>query len=270
MDHGTTIGSWVNGIVCQCEVYGMVWYLSEMKLTTSFLFLYVFALELSKSNGFSPRTHSLSQSAVTTKTRLELSLLDTADVAVALPMPSQMSTTLPFPAINQNSVAYTTSTLFSAEDGGGIVDILRNIAIAITAVLFLLAGLTYLTASVLIPAAAKELEQECKALAPELWEEYQKRLEPGQTIAQRPELMQELGAKLQPLLDAKIEKQFEEKKAQGIDVSEEEKAWRAIDSLNNKQNPPSSSKPSSETGPVLDLTTTQSQWDDDEEELKKK
>ena len=61
-----------------------------------------------------------------------------------------------------------------------------------------------MTASVLIPAAAKELEKECLELAPDLWEEYQAKLEPGQTIDQRPELMQELGTKLQPMLDAKV------------------------------------------------------------------
>ena len=84
------------------------------------------------------------------------------------------------------------------------MDIIRNIAVAITAVLFLLAGITLVTASILIPAAAKELEKECLELAPELWDEYQAKLEPGQTIDKRPELMQELGEKLQPMLDAKI------------------------------------------------------------------
>jgi hypothetical protein len=87
---------------------------------------------------------------------------------------------------------------------GGVLDIVRNIAIAITAVAILFAGITLLTASVLIPAAAKELEKECLELSPELWAEYQAKLDPGQTIDQRPELMQELGTKLQPLLDAKI------------------------------------------------------------------
>ena len=75
------------------------------------------------------------------------------------------------------------STLLVSDEG--IVDILRNVAIAVTAVIFLLAGLTFLVASVIVPAAAKELEKECKELAPELWDEYQTRLEPGETIDRR-------------------------------------------------------------------------------------
>eukprot|EP00980_Cylindrotheca_fusiformis_P029877 scaffold24004_cov137-Cylindrotheca_fusiformis.AAC.1 len=53
-------------------------------------------------------------------------------------------------------------------------------------------------------------------------------------MGNRPDLMQELGAKLQPLLDEKIERQFEESKAKGIDVSKDEAAWKAIDQLNDK------------------------------------
>lgn len=103
--------------------------------------------------------------------------------------------------------AANTNTLFfllADSDGNSVVDILRSIAVGITAILFLLAGLTYVTAALIIPAAAKELEKECLELAPDLWREYQTKLEPGETMAQRPDLMQELGIKLQPLIDQKI------------------------------------------------------------------
>ena len=183
---------------------------------------------------------------IKTATRLDVSSWETLDI---------------------NHHAVLSSNFFLAQDGGaggGVVDIIRNFAIAVTAIVFLGAGVTFLTASVLIPAAAKELEQECKDLAPEMWDEYQALLEPGQTMAQRPDLMQELGAKLQPLLDAKIERGFAEKKSQGIDVSEEERAWKAIDNFNaipNRNEPPQTSTTSSMG---LDLTTTQDQWDDDD------
>mmetsp|Transcript_38330 Transcript_38330/g.89143 ORF Transcript_38330/g.89143 Transcript_38330/m.89143 type:complete len:133 (-) Transcript_38330:156-554(-) len=85
-----------------------------------------------------------------------------------------------------------------------MMDILRNVGIAALAIIFLGAGLTFLTASVVVPAAARELEKECLELAPDLWREYQTKLEPGETIDQRPDLMQEVGQKLQPLLDAKL------------------------------------------------------------------
>lgn len=153
------------------------------------------------------------------------------------------------------------SLLVAQEDGGGgMIDILRNVAIGITAIVFVLAGLTYMTASVIIPAAAKELETECKELAPELWEQYQAKLEPGQTMGQRPDLMQELGAKLQPLLDAKIERQFAENKEKGIDVSQDERAWKALDALSKSPSQPA------EQGPTLNLSTTAGQWDDDDDD----
>ena len=163
-----------------------------------------------------------------------------------------------------STLGYTSSLLVS--DEGGVLDILRSIAVGITAILFLLAGLTYLTASVIVPAAAKELEKECKELAPELWDEYQTKLEPGQTMGQRPDLMQELGAKIQPLLDAKIERQFAEKKEQGIDVSEDERAWKALDDISKKvPNPQAPTAPSPPKGPAS--SSMGNQWDDDDEAI---
>ncbi len=92
-------------------------------------------------------------------------------------------------------------------DTSEVIATLRTIAVGITAVLFFLAGLTLVMANIIIPAAANELEKECKELSPELWDEYVAKLESGQTMATRPDLIQELGSKLQPLLDAKIAQQ---------------------------------------------------------------
>lgn len=103
-------------------------------------------------------------------------------------------------------------------DTGGIFSILQTVAVVITAGLFLLAGLTVLTANMIIPEAAKELEKECLELAPDLWAEYQAKLDEGQTIANRPDLMQELGNKLQPLLDAKLAKLEAEGKVEITDL----------------------------------------------------
>jgi hypothetical protein len=88
--------------------------------------------------------------------------------------------------------------------GGTAFDVVRNIAAGITVVIFLLAGLTFLYASFIIPAAAQELEKECKELDPQLWEQYIARLGEGETMGQRPDLMQELGVQLQPLLEEKL------------------------------------------------------------------
>jgi hypothetical protein len=87
---------------------------------------------------------------------------------------------------------------------GGAFDAVRNIAAGITVIVFLLAGLTFLYASFIIPAAAQELEKECRELDPQLWDQYVARLGEGETMGQRPDLMQELGVKLQPLLEEKL------------------------------------------------------------------
>jgi hypothetical protein len=108
------------------------------------------------------------------------------------------------PVLSTLDVSTISTTSLWLADTSAIIDILRTIAVGITALLIFLAGSTLLLANIIIPAAAKELEKECNELAPELWVEYQAKLEPGQTMANRPDLMQELGAKLQPLLDAKI------------------------------------------------------------------
>lgn len=159
-----------------------------------------------------------------------------------------------------------------SDGAGGVLGIFQNLAIGIGVIVAVFIGLNVLAATVIIPAAAKELEQECKELAPEMWEEYQRKLEPGQTMGQRPDLIQELGIKLQPLLDAKIEKQFADSKAKGMDVSEDEAAWKAIDKFNDKiptipsMASPSSPKPDDGTV-IIDVTNVGgNQWDDDGED----
>lgn len=81
------------------------------------------------------------------------------------------------------------SSLFN----GNVGEIFQNVAVAITAILFLLAGLTYVAAAVLVPAGAQQLELECTALIPDTWKEYVGRLEEGQEMKDRPDLMFELG-----------------------------------------------------------------------------
>lgn len=87
---------------------------------------------------------------------------------------------------------------------------LQNIAVGVVAVLFLIAGLTVLTATVLVPKAAEQLEEETRALRPELWEEFQRRLAPGETLVQRPDLLQELGNIMQPIIIANAERRADE------------------------------------------------------------
>jgi hypothetical protein len=153
-------------------------------------------------------------------------------------------------AIQQSGIELNLDAL---DDAG---DIVINIAYALTAIVFIFAGLTVVTASVILPAAAKELEQECKELAPGLWEEYTALLKDGESISNRADLMQELGVKLQPLIDAKVEAQFASAKEKGIDVSQDEAAWRALDP---KKKPYMKRKKTAAAA----AAASSSQWDDD-------
>ena len=174
-------------------------------------------------------------------------------------------------SIMEASTSRATESVFlllSDGDAGGMMEnaggILQNIAIGVTAIIFLLAGLTYLTASIIVPAAAKELEQECKELAPELWDEYTARLEPGQQMSQRPDLMQEMGMKLQPLLEAKIAAMDNEGAEEGSGV--------LPTALETTMNPMTSAAPApketEEEATVITLTSAD-QWDDEEKSTKK-
>ena len=107
----------------------------------------------------------------------------------------------------ENKAIQASSLLLSDELLGQAGEILRNVAVGVTAVIFLLAGLTFIFASFIIPQAAAQLEKEAKELAPGLWAEYEAKLGEGETMAMRPELMQELGAKMQPYIEEKIRAQ---------------------------------------------------------------
>jgi hypothetical protein len=94
---------------------------------------------------------------------------------------------------------------------GSLGEGLRTVAIGITVIVFFLAGFAYFTAAILIPKAAEQLELECKELAPELWEEYASKLGPGETLATRPDLLQELGNKITPLIEQKIRREQQDR-----------------------------------------------------------
>ena len=133
-----------------------------------------------------------------------------------------------------------------SEDGGGIIDTVRNVAAGITAILFLLAGVTFLYGSFIIPAAAQELEKECKELDPQLWDQYAAKLGEGETMATRPDLMQELGTKLQPMIEAKLR------------AMDEKGELNALQTTLNPYNKAESSG-SENSAPVM--PSTSSQWD---------
>ena len=93
------------------------------------------------------------------------------------------------------------TSLFNTNFG----ELARNVALGITAIVFLFVGLTSLAASVLIPAGAEQLKIECNLFMPDKWEEYLDKLEEGQEMKDRPDLMFELGLLLNKIKADRLE-----------------------------------------------------------------
>jgi hypothetical protein len=85
------------------------------------------------------------------------------------------------------------SSSMAVADG---IDIVKNILIGVGGIVAVILLITVVFSTYLIPEAAKQLERQAKEVDPALWNEYESKLEPGETIAMRPELMQELGNKV--------------------------------------------------------------------------
>lgn len=151
---------------------------------------------------------------------------------------------------------FQTNPFWIAE--GGAMEMARNIALGVTAMVFLLAGVTFLYGAYIIPAAAEELEQECKELDPELWEEYSAKLGEGETIGTRPDLMQELGAALQPLLEAKI-------RAMDVEKEKGQGSSSFPSALQTTMSPFPAAPKKEVVEEVFPTIQTMSTWDDDEE-----
>jgi hypothetical protein len=86
------------------------------------------------------------------------------------------------------------------------MDTVKNIAIAVGGIIAVLAAFAILFSTFIIPAAADQIEKQAKELDPAMWLEYEQKLEPGETLAMRPDLMQELGNKVQAKAFTEIEK----------------------------------------------------------------
>jgi hypothetical protein len=97
-------------------------------------------------------------------------------------------------------------SLLLSEDVNAMVDAnaaLQGVRIFFTVIAGLalaFVGLTYATVTFIIPKASEQLERDTKRLRPGLWEEYEARLGEGETMATRPDLLQELGNVMQPII----------------------------------------------------------------------
>mmetsp|Transcript_12799 Transcript_12799/g.27212 ORF Transcript_12799/g.27212 Transcript_12799/m.27212 type:complete len:215 (-) Transcript_12799:486-1130(-) len=98
---------------------------------------------------------------------------------------------------------------------------LRTFFIVIAAAIFGITAIAYLTAAFLVPKAAEQLERDTRRLRPGLWEEYESKLEDGETMVNRPDLLQELGNIMQPIIVQEYEKEaavrFDNSSTEGAD-----------------------------------------------------
>jgi hypothetical protein len=68
-------------------------------------------------------------------------------------------------------------------------------------------ALYFVTGAIIVPKAAQQLERDTKRLRPGLWEEYEARagLKEGEKMTDRPELLEELGSTMRPIIMADFE-----------------------------------------------------------------
>ena len=88
----------------------------------------------------------------------------------------------------------------AAVDTDSLLSGLRTFFGVLTALVFGAFGLTYFVAAFIVPKAAEQLEADTRRLRPGLWEEYETKLEAGQTMATRPDILQELGEEMRPVI----------------------------------------------------------------------
>mmetsp|Transcript_37608 Transcript_37608/g.80233 ORF Transcript_37608/g.80233 Transcript_37608/m.80233 type:complete len:206 (+) Transcript_37608:64-681(+) len=110
----------------------------------------------------------------------------------------------------------------------GPLSALRTFFIVIAASIFGITAIVYLTAAFLVPKAAEELERDTKRLRPGLWEEYEAKLEDGESMVNRPDLLQELGNVMQPIILKGYENEaaakFDGKDTKGADSTMEDRS----------------------------------------------
>eukprot|EP00978_Attheya_sp_CCMP212_P046986 scaffold421180_cov52-Attheya_sp.AAC.1 len=162
-----------------------------------------------------------------------------------------------------------TSVEASEESALGV---LRNFFIGISAVVVGLGLLTYATAAFIVPKAAQRLEADTNRLRPGLWEEYVAKLEEGETMSMRPDLLQELGNIMQPVILADFDESAAKKDQQKQTPSDASSSPAAspppiMDATIVTNEPESTSttatnEPESSPPPSTAPTTTTTDWQD--------
>lgn len=87
------------------------------------------------------------------------------------------------------------------------LSILRTILTVLGGIVLAGGLLTVFTVTFVVPQAAAKLEEDTKRLRPDLWAEYQGKLQDGETMEMRPDILQELGEIMKPIVMADYERQ---------------------------------------------------------------
>lgn len=120
-------------------------------------------------------------------------------------------------------------------DTDSLLSGLRTFFAVLTGLIFGAFGLTYFVAAFIVPKAAEQLEKDTRRLRPGLWEEYEAKLEPGQTMATRPDILQELGEVMRPIIlddfETSAAQQEADKKAGIVDAT-------VVEEKKDKEAPP--------------------------------
>eukprot|EP00563_Minutocellus_polymorphus_P018163 CAMPEP_0197726506 /NCGR_PEP_ID=MMETSP1434-20131217/16128_1 /TAXON_ID=265543 /ORGANISM="Minutocellus polymorphus, Strain CCMP3303" /LENGTH=215 /DNA_ID=CAMNT_0043312467 /DNA_START=69 /DNA_END=716 /DNA_ORIENTATION=+ len=139
----------------------------------------------------------------------------------------------------------------AAVDTDSLLSGLRTFFAVLSALVFGLFGITYIVAAFIVPKAAEQLEADTKRLRPGLWEEYEAKLEPGQTMATRPDILQELGEVMRPVIIGDFEKSAAQEEA--------DKKAGIVDATVVEEKQSSGSNEGSSPSSILD---TDNQWKD--------
>ena len=103
-----------------------------------------------------------------------------------------------------SAIASSPSSSLIVADALGVIS---NIVLVVGGLFGVLLLFAVLFISFIIPKAAEELERQVQKDYPELWEEYSAQLKEGELLASRPDLIQELGEKIQALQMEQFESQ---------------------------------------------------------------
>lgn len=157
------------------------------------------------------------------------------------------------------SAPATATDAAAAVDTDSLLSGVRTFFAVLTALVFGLFGLTYFVAAFIVPKAAEQLEADTRRLRPGLWEEYEAKLEPGQTMATRPDILQELGDVMRPIIIEDFErsaaKEEANKKAGVVEAVVEDKKTTSGPSFSSSSSNDEGTSPSS-------ILETDNQWKD--------